>query len=50
MPNDPEIWLCSVRLELKTGNGKIAQHLMARALQTCPEAGRLWALAIEMEP
>jgi len=39
-----------VRLELKTGNGKIAQHLMARALQTCPEAGKLWALAIEMEP
>ena len=50
MPNDPEIWLQSVRLELKTGNGKIAQHLMARALQTCPEAGKLWALAIEMEP
>ena len=50
MPSDPEIWLASVRLELTTENDNIAQHLLARALQACPESGRLWAQAISMEP
>jgi len=48
--NNAEVWLASVRLELTCDNSKIANHLLARALQQCPDAGRLWAQAIEIEP
>ena len=43
-------WHDSVKLELDCQNEKIAQHLLSRALQQCPESGLLWALAIRMEP
>ena len=42
--------MASIRLELICDNEKIAQHLLAKALQEIPESGPLWALAIEMEP
>lgn len=32
MPNDEEIWLASIRLEIKSENLKIAQNLMSQAL------------------
>ena len=50
LPSDPLTWLHSIKLELKCDNTAIAQHLLARSLQACPSSGRLWALAIEMEP
>lgn len=43
MPNDEEIWLASVRLEVKSDNLKIASNLLSQALQKCPKSGRLWA-------
>lgn len=50
LPDSEQVWLESIRLELASGNDKIAHHLLSRALQTCPDSGPLWALAIEMEP
>ena len=32
------LWLESIRLERRAGNDKLAQTLMARALQDCPNA------------
>lgn len=40
----------SVRLERRNGSAEIANSVMAKALQECPSAGRLWAEAIFMEP
>jgi len=39
----------SVRLEWKAGIKNIASSLMARALQECPNSGKLWAEAIFIE-
>lgn len=47
---DEEIWLASIRLEIKTENLTISKNLLSTALQKCPRSGRLWALHIEMEP
>jgi len=44
MPNDDEVWLASIRLEIKTENIKISQNLLSQALQKCSTSGRLWAL------
>jgi pre-mRNA-processing factor 6 len=50
MNKNADIWLESIRFELKCDNEKIAHHLLARALQECPNSGRLWAQAVAMEP
>jgi pre-mRNA-processing factor 6 len=43
-PKNPELWLHSVRFERKIpGNERLADSLMARALQECPDSGILWA-------
>ena len=44
------LWLESIRLERRAGNDKLAQTLMARALQDCPNAGSLLAENIAMAP
>lgn len=38
-----------MRLERRNGSAEIANAVMAKALQECPTAGRLWAEAIFME-
>jgi len=59
MPREPDnsssaqlqaVWLASIRLERTCDNEKVAQQLLARALQGCPDSGPLQTLAIEMEP
>lgn len=43
-PRSEELWLQSVRFERKIpGNEKLADALMARAMQECPNSGLLWA-------
>lgn len=42
-PKNPELWLESVRLERRAGNAKLAETLMAKALQECPSSGLLLA-------
>eukprot|EP01012_Entosiphon_sulcatum_P018062 TRINITY_DN22807_c0_g1_i1.p1 TRINITY_DN22807_c0_g1~~TRINITY_DN22807_c0_g1_i1.p1 ORF type:complete len:943 (-),score=212.04 TRINITY_DN22807_c0_g1_i1:27-2855(-) len=49
-PKTPELWVASVRIEERTGNSKLAQLLLSKALQECPNSGAIWAEAIEMEP
>lgn len=49
-PKNPELWLESVRLERRAGNGKLADTLMARALQECPSSGLLLADNIRTAP
>ena len=49
-PQNPILWLHSIRLEVKAENKQIAMNLLARALQECPNAGILWAEAIFLEP
>lgn len=45
------IWLESVKLELLPGGSQsAATYLLSRALQACPTSGRLWALAVEIQP
>jgi len=41
--------LASVRVELRASNFKMAQTVLAKGLQECPNAGILWAETIEME-
>jgi len=62
LPKNDVIWLESVRLERRaaaaataTGSssessGKLAEALMSRALQECPESGILWAEDITYSP
>jgi pre-mRNA-processing factor 6 len=42
-PKNDQLWVAAVRLEAKAGNEKMAQTLMAKALQECPDSGPLWA-------
>lgn len=51
-PKNPELWLEAIRNEIKAGGHgrEIANTLIARALQECPNSGLLWAEAIFMEP
>ena len=42
MPIDALIWRASIRLEITCDNERIAQHLLAKALQECPDSGALW--------
>jgi len=51
-PQNPDLWLEAIKVELRStasGSGKIAQTMLAKALQDCPTSGKLWALAIQME-
>ena len=44
VPRNDELWLQSVRFERRIpGNEKLADALMARALQECPDSGLLWS-------
>uniref|UniRef100_A0A8B9TAH9 Pre-mRNA-processing factor 6 n=1 Tax=Anas platyrhynchos TaxID=8839 RepID=A0A8B9TAH9_ANAPL len=45
----PCYWLESVRLEYRAGLKNIANTLMAKALQECPNSGILWSEAIFLE-
>jgi pre-mRNA-processing factor 6 len=49
-PKNDELWLEAVRLESRTGNVKLAEALMARALQDCPSSGLLLAENIYIAP
>jgi pre-mRNA-processing factor 6 len=49
-PKNPDLWLESTRLERRTGNGKLADSLLARALQECPSSGPLLAENILTAP
>lgn len=42
-PKNPELWLEAVRLERRNGIQKLADSLMAKALQECPNDGSLLA-------
>jgi pre-mRNA-processing factor 6 len=46
----PELWLEAIRLERRTGNAKLADSLMAKALQECPASGILLAEHIRTAP
>ncbi|KAE9420811.1 hypothetical protein Angca_003976 [Angiostrongylus cantonensis] len=48
-PRNEELWLESVRLEMRAGFRELASERLARALQECEGSGRLWAEAIWME-
>jgi len=50
IPKISSIWEESIKLEIKCNNPKAANLLMSKALQECPQSGKLWALAIELEP
>ena len=49
LQND-EIWVESINLEILSENLKIARNLCSQALQKFPKSGRIWALAIKLEP
>jgi pre-mRNA-processing factor 6 len=49
-PKNPELWLEAVRLERRSGNPKLAETLMAKALQECPTSGLLLAENISSAP
>ena len=50
LDSDAQIWRASIRLEITCDNEKIAQYLLAKALQEFPNSGEIWAQAIAMEP
>lgn len=49
-PKTPELWLEAIRLERRAGHAKLAETLMARALQECPNSGLLLAESILTAP
>lgn len=49
-PKSPELWLEAIRLERRAGHAKLAETLMARALQECPNSGLLLAETILTAP
>ncbi|RCV17769.1 hypothetical protein SETIT_3G246400v2 [Setaria italica] len=49
-PATPELWLAAILAELRHGNKKEADALLAKALQECPTSGILWAAVVEMAP
>ena len=49
-PKTPELWLEAIRLEHRSGHAKLADSLMARGLQECPNSGLLLAETIFMAP
>ena len=49
-PRKPELWLEAVRLENRAGNPKLAETLIAKALQECPASGILLAEQIRQAP
>ena len=49
-PKNDLLWLEATRLERRSGNTKLAESLMARALQECPKSGRLLAENIATAP
>jgi pre-mRNA-processing factor 6 len=49
-PKNPELWLEAIRLERRAGNNKMAETLMAKALQECSSSGLLLAENILTAP
>lgn len=49
-PKNPELWLEATRLERRSGNPKLAETLMAKALQECSSSGALLAENIVTAP
>jgi pre-mRNA-processing factor 6 len=49
-PKNEMLWLEAIRLERRSGNEKLANTLMARALQECPNSGVLLAENITTAP
>ena len=49
-PKIPDLWLEAVRLERRSGNPKLAETLMAKALQECPSSGILLSENIMTAP
>ncbi|CAK4111729.1 unnamed protein product [Aphanomyces euteiches] len=45
-----DLWLEAIRLEARHHNEKGQEHLMAKALQECPDAGVLLAESIDIAP
>ncbi|KAL3915671.1 MAG: hypothetical protein SGILL_005537 [Bacillariaceae sp.] len=49
-PKNDQLWLEAVRLERRSDNPKLAETLMARALQECPKSGALLSESITTAP
>ncbi|CDY48448.1 BnaA08g11570D [Brassica napus] len=49
-PEEDELWLAAIRVELRHGNKKEAERLMSKALQELSKSGILLAADIEMAP
>eukprot|EP01063_Lacrimia_lanifica_P036111 TRINITY_DN7076_c2_g1_i1.p1 TRINITY_DN7076_c2_g1~~TRINITY_DN7076_c2_g1_i1.p1 ORF type:complete len:951 (+),score=426.77 TRINITY_DN7076_c2_g1_i1:62-2854(+) len=50
LPRNDELWLATVRLEVRHGQKVKAAQDLSKALQECPASGCLWAQAVAMEP
>eukprot|EP01098_Paradermamoeba_levis_P011084 TRINITY_DN4702_c0_g1_i1.p1 TRINITY_DN4702_c0_g1~~TRINITY_DN4702_c0_g1_i1.p1 ORF type:complete len:225 (-),score=63.42 TRINITY_DN4702_c0_g1_i1:199-873(-) len=46
---NPGLWLAAIRTEISAGNKAMAENLMSKALQDCPNSGLLWSESIFME-
>lgn len=49
-PKNDQLWLEAIRIEMRSGMKEIANSMMAKALQECPNSGLLWSESIFMEP
>ena len=49
-PKNPELLLEAIRLERRSGNTKLAESMMAKALQECPKSGLLLSENIVTAP
>ncbi|KAL2899601.1 Protein STABILIZED1 [Bienertia sinuspersici] len=49
-PQNPKLWLAAVKAELRHGNKKEVDNLLAKAPQEYPTSGIIWATQIENVP
>ena len=49
-PNDIDLLIAQIKLELKTCNLKIAQSTLSNGLKKHNSSSKLWQLAVDSEP
>ncbi|PQQ01399.1 protein STABILIZED1-like [Prunus yedoensis var. nudiflora] len=47
-PQNPQLWLAAVRAEMRHGNNKEVDILMAMALDKCPKSGNVITIPTSM--
>eukprot|EP01064_Diplonema_japonicum_P011298 TRINITY_DN18578_c1_g1_i1.p1 TRINITY_DN18578_c1_g1~~TRINITY_DN18578_c1_g1_i1.p1 ORF type:complete len:939 (+),score=249.69 TRINITY_DN18578_c1_g1_i1:57-2873(+) len=50
LPRNEDLWVATIRLELRDKRTSMAMQNLSKALQECPASGKVWVEAISIEP